>query len=101
LIFSLSLLYSVYVSVFLGALARRFLVTVDTRAVVTKLNLELILFILVLIPRVHSSLFFSTLLAFIFPYSFQSLALSHLLYSVDSSPFFSLAGLCNCFSKPH
>ena len=56
----------------------------------TKLNIELILFILVLIPRALSSLFFSTLLAFIFPYSFQSLALSHLLYSVDSFAFSSL-----------
>ena len=37
---------------------------------VTKLNLELILFILVLIPRAVSSLF-STLLVFILPYSFQ------------------------------
>ena len=45
----------------------------------TKLNIELILFILVLIPRALSSLF-STLLVFVLPNSFQSLVLSHLLY---------------------
>ena len=45
----------------------------------TKLNIELILFILVLIPHALSSLF-STLLVFVLPNSFQSLVLSHLLY---------------------
>ena len=62
-----------------------------------KLNFELILFILILILRPLSSLFFSTLLVFILPNSFQPLVLSHLLYCVDSSPFSSLPGLCNCF----
>ena len=73
------------------------IVIVGKGAVVTKSNLELILFILVLILRALSSLFFSTLLVFILPNSFQSLVLSHLLYSVDSSPLISLPGLCNCF----
>ena len=68
----------------------------------TKLNIELILFILVLIPRALSSLFFSTLLAFIFPILFnlwRSLIFSillilslSLLYSVD------VISLFNCIS---
>ena len=41
-----------------------------------ELTLELILLILVLIPRALSSLFFSTLLVFILPYFFQLLFFS-------------------------
>ena len=56
-----------------------------------ELNLELILFILALILPALSSLFFSTLLVFILPSSFQLfLFLLYLLHPSDSFPFSSL-----------
>ena len=66
-----------------------------------ELTLELILLILVLIPRALSSLFFSTLLVFILPYFFQLLVLSYLLDSIDWFPFSSLLCLCNCSFQVH
>ena len=70
LILSLSLLYSFHV-VSLSAIAWSLTVIVDIGSLLRELNLELILFILALILPALSSLFFSTLLLFIFPSSFQ------------------------------
>ena len=70
LILSLSLLYSYHV-VSLSALARSLIVILDIGSLDKELNLELILFILALILPALSSLFFSTLLVFILPSSFQ------------------------------
>ena len=75
LILSFSLLYSFHV-VSLSALARSLTVIVDIGSLLRELNLELILFLLTLIPPALSSLFFSTLLLFILPFSFQLVCFS-------------------------
>ena len=63
-----------------------------------ELNLELILFILALILPALSSLFFSTLLVFILPSSFQLFFfLLYLLHPSDSFPFSSLLFSCSLF----
>ena len=63
-----------------------------------ELNLELILFILALILPALSSLFFSTLLVFILPSSFQLfLFLLYLLHPSDFFPFSSLLFSCSLF----
>ena len=68
---SLSFLISPHSSTFLSREGLKAFPISCLRAVVTELALELILFILALIPRALSSLFFSTLQVFILPYSFQ------------------------------
>ena len=75
LILSLSLLYSFHV-VSLSAVARSLTATVEEGSLLRELNLELILFILALIPPALSSLFFSTLLVLILPFSFQLVCFS-------------------------
>ena len=79
---------------FLTALARCFLIHRWYRRFVTTWNLELILFILVVIPRALSSLFFSTLLAFILPIFSNSLVSPYRLHSVGFFPFSCLLCLC-------
>ena len=96
LILSLSLLYSFHV-VSLSALARSLTVIVDIGSLERELNLELILFILALILPALSSLFFSTLLVFILPSSFQLFFLLYLLHPSDSFPFSSLLFSCSLF----
>ena len=117
LILSLSLLYSFHV-VSLSAIARSLTVIVDIGSLDKELNLELILFILALIPPAFSvgmgslekelnlelilfllslippalsSLFFPPLLVFIFPLFFSTLLfLLYLLHPSDSLPFSTL-----------
>ena len=96
LILSLSLLYSFHV-VSLSALARSLTVIVDIGSLLRELNLELILFKLALILPALSSLFFSTLLVFILPSSFQLFFLLYLLHPSDSFPFSSLLFSCSLF----